>query len=208
MVMHSMLVLKCKHGEVVDTVQFRATILAATFALAACDGSETAATGTDQAAQETIALPGDLVPDHSSTLAQFLAANTNLRMALTSDYETWEEDKPWLAKLYDNPNPYYVATDFNGDGRGEFAAVLIDSTLPEPTNIDAGFNCVLVVFEALEDGTFMLAFMERGVGAPLGSALFHSKKNAVVQIGLFESNASPITRRSDGTYDLPLDEDY
>lgn len=94
-------------------------------------------------------------------------------------------------------------TDFDADGRDDFTAVLIDTKIPEE-NPDGslGFNCVLAIFEAIDDSQYRLATLQRGMGIPEGCVLFRSKDDRSVIIGLWESSATPIIRQGNGTYDL------
>jgi hypothetical protein len=149
----------------------------------------------DKAAKGRLRIPSHIPGMEASILKSWLTYNPTLRLAEAGDCGC-DQDLAAIRQSWENPQPYYVQADFNGDGHQDFAVVLLDVQ----SKHEWGWNTALAVFNGpLREGMLPTFFKEQ-VGSPQGSLLYHSSEVPLL-IGPWESEGSLLRPKGD-TYNL------
>jgi len=150
-----------------------------------------------------------LKAEHRRVLDGWLKQHPNLRLAALDDCEGCRDDieqtrrgsgGPW--RPVPDYHPYRAVGDFNGDGRQDFAVVLVDTSKRDKV-------FVLVVFNGpFRDIAKPPAFLETGMDLRHGG-LFSGPprpKPYRLLVGPFESDAGGVLKPRNGSYRWSDDE--
>ena len=149
----------------------------------------------NEAAKGRIRIPSHIQGTEASVLRSWLSYNPTLRPAEAKDCDC-AQDLAAIRQLWENPEPYYVKADFNGDGVQDFAVVLLD---PQSDH-KWGWNAALAVFNGpLREG-MAPAFFKEQIGSIRGALLYHSAKIPLLT-GPWESEGALLAPKGE-TYTL------
>jgi hypothetical protein len=96
---------------------------------------------------QTRELPSYISPQHQTVLRAWLKREPDLRVATDADCGQCADDIANQSRLRGTDyHPYYVAGDFNGDGRQDFAVALIEMEADAEGRVNQRF--VVAVFNA------------------------------------------------------------
>lgn len=108
-----------------EITKFFALLVAVTFSVGVTTVESIRATRQELTGAKN-AVSSYLRPEHKSVLVRWLKEKRDLRVATESDCTDKESLGIWRKDWGKDFNPYYSIGDFNGDGKDDFAVLLVD----------------------------------------------------------------------------------
>ncbi len=136
-------------------------------------------------------LPSQMLESEKTPFREWLRANSRFRPVDVAECMCGD-DLPYIRKAYANHDPYYAAGDFNGDGRRDFAVVVVDRSISEAATPPQNFNSWVIVFNRTNSSNTFKAFLLQATGIPSSSLLFLSRETGQLAVGKWEGEVSPI----------------